>query len=506
MLEKTLIEPHNYALGQVLTEPTIPGMTGLSVNATGFDGLETRHISKIIKLVGGSYVEVFTADVSILICKGRDVNKEKLQLARHCEIPVVTAEWLYSTMKSRRKAVVKDHLIQDLGKQGAGSRQVVGKSSKHEAAGKEYVEISTIPIQRKKGQYDSEQTREQPTAGKAKDDAVTRAKADRSWVHVHKDSEQSCTVDCGKASSFASEGSDIGSGSDEQRTRAMEASGHAPLQEISSNSPGKKTLDSGSTMPSSESQRASGDGINSLPNQGQTPNDESLCKGADQDVKQGAKVGTGSVQTINGAIRELLEQQVKKSQSSHKESDKQGKKGRLVGRALSNLSNSSTTSKRCSRASSVESMNTDGMGSEIVSLQSIKAGREMGSASEKGGFSFMGRAKSTLSGYKPQKYGTEDPDVVGNRQEEMDGAGPPMTQLGYEDPEEAVALREKLAESRRKRSKLGQKEDDPKPRVQSKIQRKIQDDDVLVGGTGWGAGRRTRNKPRSPPDQEMTKF
>ncbi|KIV92939.1 hypothetical protein PV10_04194 [Exophiala mesophila] len=504
MLEKTFIEPHNYTLGQVLMEPAIPGMTDLSVNATGFDGLETMHISKIVKLVGGKYVEVFTASVSILICKGRDVNNEKLQLARHCGIPVVTAEWLYSTIKSRRKAVIKNYLIQDLGKQGSGSRAVAGKSSKQEAAEKEYVEVSTIPIQRKKGHHELEQARGQQIAGKAKVDTGTRTKADGSWVHVHTDPEHSLTTDSGKTS-FPSESSGTGSGNDGQRTATGEVSEHSPLQEISSNSPGKKTVGPGSRMPSSGSQIGSCDEVNSLTEPRQTLDDEPTSKGRNQEVMQGAEVGTGSVQAINGAIRELLEQQAKKSQSNNKESDKAGKKGRLVGRALSNLSNSSITSKRCSRASSVDSMNTDGMGSEIVSLQSIKASREMGSGGEKGGFSFMGRAKSTLSGYKPIKYGTEDPHI-GNRPDEMDNVGPPMTQLGYEDPEEAVALREKLAESRRKRSKLGQKDDDPKPRAQSKIQRKIQDDDVLVGGAGWGAGRRTRNKPRGAPDQDMTNF
>ena len=69
---------------------------------------------------------------------------------------------------------------------------------------------------------------------------------------------------------------------------------------------------------------------------------------------------------------------------------------------------------------------------------------------------------------------------------------PPMTQLGYGEHEDAVKIREKLAEKRRSRSRQGQ---ESTPVVVG--EKRIKDDDAILG-TGWGAGRRTRQKERSP--------
>lgn len=77
-------------------------------------------------------------------------------------------------------------------------------------------------------------------------------------------------------------------------------------------------------------------------------------------------------------------------------------------------------------------------------------------------------------------------------------SGPALTQLIYEDPEEAIQLREQLAAKRRLRSKLGQKDTDPKPPVRRMAEpKRIQDDDLVVSA-GWGGGRRTRQKDKSP--------
>ena len=72
-----------------------------------------------------------------------------------------------------------------------------------------------------------------------------------------------------------------------------------------------------------------------------------------------------------------------------------------------------------------------------------------------------------------------------------------MTQVVYGDSEDTIALREKLAAKRRQRSRLGQKEDDPKPE-ELKAPRRIRDNDIIANA-GWGAGRRTRHKDKSPP-------
>jgi hypothetical protein len=73
---------------------------------------------------------------------------------------------------------------------------------------------------------------------------------------------------------------------------------------------------------------------------------------------------------------------------------------------------------------------------------------------------------------------------------------PPMTQLGYGEHEDAVKIREKLAEKRRNRARQGQ---EMLPAVAE--EKRIKDDDAILGA-GWGAGRRTRQKERSPKGME----
>jgi hypothetical protein len=150
-------------------------------------------------------------------------------------------------------------------------------------------------------------------------------------------------------------------------------------------------------------------------------------------------------------------------------------------------------------------MNTDGVGSDILGKGYEYASGEGRSMVERGPFSLIGRAKTTLNGFEGQSLGMDDLDV-GHESLSREEEAPPMTQLGYEDPVEAILLREKLAATRRKRSKLGQKQDDPPPvATRPKAGRKIRDDDFLAG-TGWGAGRRTRHQQKSPPAQGITEF
>jgi hypothetical protein len=217
------------------------------------------------------------------------------------------------------------------------------------------------------------------------------------------------------------------------------------------------------------------------------------------------------IAAINGAIRDMLDSRPKKKAGNNGGAGEAKKKGRLVGRALSNLSNASSTSNvRRSREGSINSINTDGVGSELPATQSADNQSDgTASAAGKNRFSFTGRAKTTLTGLSSAALGMDDPDLA--RQDRFvaeQEAAPRMTQLGYEDPEEAVLLRQKLAASRGKRSKTDGAEEEGENQPadlklatkQKPTDRKIRDDDIMAGaGSNWGAGRRTRHKQRSPP-------
>lgn len=483
MLEKSFIPPQSYPLGLFLKGPCSNGFFKLTVNATGFDALETLHISKIVALLGGKYVQIFTPAVSVLVCKGGKTNKPKLDLAQHSGIPCVSEEWLWSTIKHGRKAPVESYLIQQ------STAKADGPAGKKPAP-KEYVEVGTMPL---RPEYRNQQSRGSNKAmrhlAEPRHETKGATNGPKAGIEVHEESQDDGAAP-DENQSFNP--NSAGGSAEDDDTRA---GSYLPLQDNSlSNSPGR----SGRTLHTKKASIQSLDGNCSMPDSKSAAN----TQGAAPEPGEGEDLPKMTdIRSINGAIREILEHQTKKKPKAGDVKDlsnEPGRKGRLVGRALSNLSNSSATSntKRMSRASSVDSVNTDGIGSEVTKTHTANSTGEATSPLERASFTFTGRAQTALTGIQAHAMGVDDLDLSrGSHQAEE---VPPMTQLGYEDPEEAVLLRQKLAESRRKRSKEGDSEDEPKPpAARPRMERKLRDD-VLVTSAGWGAGRRTRHKQRSP--------
>lgn len=496
MFQKMFINPPDYPLGKILEKSLVSDFSNLTINATGFGALETLHTSKIVTLLGAKYVEVLTPKVGMLLCKSGSSNRQKLELAKHSNIPVVTESWLYQVLKTSRRPPVDKYLVQpftSVSSNTEGARP--GHRSKLEGA---YVEVSTIPLKSEMKTHHGKHSDVRPSRQKgSKVPLEGNAATDDSYTYVHRDSTE------GPEPQVDHDSNATRSASSNSTTReALDDSFvwvEPPLREVNANSPGKKPRTQGGE---NDARHSHNQNHGEQKSEGQRNESTGRpCESKDCPTEDMTEKAT-TVLNINGAIRELLDQQNRKKHQTTNASNGNSTKSRLIGRALSNLSNASKA--RMSRAGSVDSMNTDGIGSEIASMPSGKQSSETVTGVEKSGYSLMGRAKSTLSGIKSFTLGLDDPHMIRGQFQTEDDA-PQMTQLGYEDPEEAILLRQKLAESRRSRARQGQKEIEPKPVVQQKKGRKIKDDDVLADA-GWGAGRRTRNKPKSPPNQEIAKF
>ncbi|KAK5060071.1 hypothetical protein LTR84_009955 [Exophiala bonariae] len=496
MFQKRFVNPQDYPLGKIIEKSLMPDFSKLTINATGFGALETLHTSKMVTLLGGKYVEILTPTVGMLLCKSGSSNQQKLGLAKHFNIPVVTESWLYQVLETSRNLPLDKYLVQPF--TNSSAKTEAAKPSHRSKPDGAYVEVSTIPLKSETKSPHGKHPDVRPSRQKGSNMSLSGdAAIDGSFTYVHRDSTEEPEKQVDHDSNTMK--------SENSNSTNREALGDSfvwvepPLKEVNANSPIKKPRGQGDK---SDTKHLHDDNHCKQNSDQQTSKaTDHPCQGKDYPAEDMTEKAT-SVLNLNGAIRELLDQQNRKKHTTTNASNENLTKGRLIGRALSNLSNTSNT--RISRAGSVDSMNTDGIGSEIASMPPGKQSTESASGAEKSGFSLMGRAKSTLSGIKSFALGLHDPDMVrGDFQREDDT--PQMTQLGYEDPEEAIILRQKLAESRRTRSKQGAKEIEPKPVVQQKKGRKIKDDDVLADA-GWGAGRRTRNKPKSPPNQEIAKF
>jgi DNA replication regulator DPB11 len=470
MERKSFVIPSQYPLGGPLEHTPVAGFESIIVNATGFQGVELLHTSKMITLMGAKYDEMFKPSTTVLICKTFDPNSQKIRHAEGWGIPIVAATWLWSCIKSCQLRPFKDYLLgkaaQDQSKARGLTRQDKIRQDLQTEAERQEQEESSLPAK----ELFNDRKHQEPS-GKAQpasdEEASTADTEPITWRATRAD-----------ANNFAQH--------EREQDQQASISEEIPPGEISANSPPKPRA------PSTQKKKPlfrSFDG------------NESLLV-TEPEKQQFAAVPEGfeslkptevvqNAQSINGAIQDLLNMKTRAKSNTSSNTDISSKK-KFNGRALSNLSNSSIGSNvLASRASSVDSLNTDGVGSQIAAETSQPNGTRG---------SFTGRAKPRRPSALVELGGAGPPfeDFFVPDEEE---ASPQQTQLGYEDDEEAILLREKLAERRRDMIREGQvdvraEDKQDKRGRQVRDQKRIKDDDALLGGRsgGWGAGWRTRKK------------
>ena len=481
---KAYLDPEKHPTGTPTRKFPIEGFQTLTINSTGFEGIDLLHLSKMVHLVGATYDETLQPKISVLVCNKTKANPEKQRYARSWGISIVSDTWFWACVQSGRLQSFEKPAFQEGGRQESrnvvreideemqlqGKAQAMKDSKEdqrtdiHSVAQNAQAPVSAKGAFTSKGPRDSEKTQGRPGADFHEDcpsrpvyrgDRLRRTRPDRQKSEGNQHSDA------------------VWPSPDSNLDEVL------PLQEISTNSPPKPAL----FLPPSKKKTL----FHPFDGNGSAPS-----TAASEDPAPAAPVPTSTGKTeyvppqtdsINDAIHDLLNMTSKARSSAPSAAEGATKKTRLLGRALSNMSNSS----RQSRASSIDSMNTDGVGSVVGAdpSQSGKAKRIGRSGS------FTGRATAKAVAKAALPTNSVDPGL--SRDEFADEEPtPPMTQLGYGEHEDAVKIREKLAEKRRNRSRQGQ---ETVPAVTA--ERRIKDDDAILGA-GWGAGRRTRHKERSP--------
>lgn len=491
---KQLFEPDDHVLSRPIQVFPIPGFEKLVINSTGVADIDLLHVSKIVVLLGAKYDQVLKTGISVLLCNPSKAGEEKLRHAHEWHIPAVSIEWLWTCIRSgilnpfRAFLLNKGHqsekIISDKNAMAAAPRhQITGKRS-HERVAEHVQQAKPVrpamhpvcrePLFKNGDSHAASRTSKPkllPGEGFAKSPQPNK---NRSKVQSEKFAPMNLAAAASKY-----EAHDSGVNDDEGDGIGL------PLQEISTNSSSKSE-----TAASARRRSLTGhvDGESSLPDQMQDDDTPS----APEPTSTGKTAYLPPrTESINGAIKELLSRSRAKNRTPAT-SKGDNRKKRLLGRALSNMSNSSRddTNVRASRASSIDSANTDGLGSII--LDEISENRRNSSGAVRRD-SFTGRASAQERGVNGASLDLGDAALYREEYQEEEEV-PLMTQLGYDNPEDAVALREILAERRRNRTRRGQ--EDIKP-PDSKEGKKIKDD-VTVMPVGWGAGRRTRQKARCP--------
>jgi hypothetical protein len=106
--------PHNFGFVAL----TSLGFSGLTINSTGFAGIELLHVTKVVTLMGtgitsvpekrsdnltgATYDEQLSAKTSVIVCNPPTVNSPKLKFAADKRIPAVHVTWLWECVRSGR--------------------------------------------------------------------------------------------------------------------------------------------------------------------------------------------------------------------------------------------------------------------------------------------------------------------------------------------------------------------------------------------------------------------
>ncbi|PYI00678.1 subunit of DNA polymerase II [Aspergillus sclerotiicarbonarius CBS 121057] len=110
---KTLVPPESHTANTPVPSFPIKGFAGMKVCSTGFSRIDLLHLSKLVNLIGATYHEYLTPNASILVCNGSgSVNPDKLRHTQEWGVPAVSADWLWSSIRSEQKQPVDPYLIQ----------------------------------------------------------------------------------------------------------------------------------------------------------------------------------------------------------------------------------------------------------------------------------------------------------------------------------------------------------------------------------------------------------
>jgi DNA replication regulator DPB11 len=98
--KKDFIEPADHAIGRPFPVFPIESFSGITISTSAFSGIDLLHVTKAVKLIGAKYSEDMTPQSTVLVTKSATaVRKDKFDHAQDWKVPIVTAEWLWDSIR-----------------------------------------------------------------------------------------------------------------------------------------------------------------------------------------------------------------------------------------------------------------------------------------------------------------------------------------------------------------------------------------------------------------------
>lgn len=399
---KALVPPESHVANTPVPRFPISGFDGMKICSTGVSRINLLHLSKLVELIGATYNEYLTPTASVLLCNdATSTNHEKLRHTHEWGVPAVSVDWLWTSIQKAQKQPFGPFLVRKQPSQSIRGPEARAGSYPEQNGQSQNTNRSNNAAQSRTHSEEAQPTKTTRRTGKETNKAHPRDPTPLKECIVSKKSST-------------------------PQKRCSDPQANPSLT--------KEQTQQCSTVISPKKRPA---------------------------LEQGAAETSFSAieSTISGFLKQARAANSLSTSDTAENGDRPRSRRRkpLLGRAPSHSSVRSTEHKAFSRASSIDTLNEDGCGSAIESINTDG----MPPLVNSGRFDF--------------------PEGDCNNEEEESSTLPPMTQLNYEDPD-AVAMREKFLN-----------------RAGKPVDKKEASNQNLVGevkeleNVGWGSGRRTRN-------------
>lgn len=417
---RALVPPESHVASTPFPKFPIPGFPGMRICSTGFARIDLLHLSKLVDLMGAAYDEYLTPKASVLICNDpQTASHDKLRHTSEWGVPAVSADWFWISVQTGQKKPFEPYIVRRPMSQSKNSSE---KPSGASANGKQM-------------NSPADNAREGPSILR---NEVATGQQTKTVLPEKRDKSRTMSI--------------IGDGfTDEEPADQPQAS----VADSRSPSPDKNTDAAAAEKPPTQPEPAAPSAL------------DSALKG----LLQQAQAAKSRRQSDSMTTEDSSYPQRRKRKP-------------LLGRAPSHSSNRAAEITRApSRASSIDTLNDDGLGSALESAEPTRENSFSRTNSRN-----QQSLSSMFSGAKFDFLADQLPTQTDNEDEE--NQEPQMTQLDYEDPD-AAAMRAEFLRNAGKLAGHPKKADSGMPLGEV---RELED-------VGWGHGRRTRKQVPKPDDE-----
>ncbi|CAL5870835.1 uncharacterized protein PFLUO_LOCUS5076 [Penicillium psychrofluorescens] len=438
---RTLVPPESHVASTPFPKFPIPGFSGMRICSTGFARIDLLHLSKLVDLMGASYDEFLTPKASVLICNDpQSASHEKLRHTSEWGVSAVSADWLWISIQTGQKKPFEPYIVRrPLSRSGSGAEKPSSKPS-------------SVHVDRQQQQKANAQAERASNSGS---DSAQNRRADRRVASRKSDTN-------------------LGDGFSKEDQPKPDNPFKPSVPASRSPSPGRtSSKDDSAAKLSKSNQSASAAAPSAL---------DIAMSGLLQQAR--AAKSRAQTDTTTSATNEDGSYPPRR------------KRKPLLGRAPSHSSTrvfeapgGAGGGRAVSRASSIDTLNDDGVGSALESnpTRDNSMSRTNSRANEQSLSSMFsgGKLENFLADQFPSHLEAED---------EENHEPPPMTQLDYEDSDAAAMRAEFLSRAGKlpgKKSAVAA----PDPGVSVGQVRELED-------IGWGSKRRTRKAATKADDED----